>query len=256
MNLAPFGVHHNRHGVALLLVELPDAVDHGPVPLPRAVAHVNPRHVHAADRERLQLLEPARGGPDGAHELRPPGAPEPILLQLGLRHRIDLDRARIGSSRSNSGVLPRSTGQHPSSGSVAGDQHRVEIRRGGQGTDPEAGECGDRAPAGPAAGNRGGLEVEGGAAVVMVGDRSEVVGPRRRREEVQGLRHGVARQMLRSETGGLTKAGTFFFLWEREREAEITMAAEKVYFILFYFYYKKTLETSPRDGGDEERPTT
>ena len=95
MDLAALGVHHDGDGVALLVVEPADALDDGPVPRTGAVAHVDSRHVHAAHGQGLQLLETAGGRPDSAHELRPARAPEPILLQLGLRHRVHLDRPRV-----------------------------------------------------------------------------------------------------------------------------------------------------------------
>lgn len=65
------------------------------MPLPRPMTHVNPRHVHSPNCQRLQLLEPARGGPDSAYQLRAPRAAEPVLLQLRLRHRVDLDRGGV-----------------------------------------------------------------------------------------------------------------------------------------------------------------
>ena len=69
------------------------------MPLARAVAHVEPRHVHASLRERFQLLEPARGRPDRADQLRSPRAPESVLLQLRFRHGIDVYRCRVRGDR-------------------------------------------------------------------------------------------------------------------------------------------------------------
>lgn len=93
MNLTPFSVHHNGDGVSLVLVELPEALDDGAVPIAGAVAHVESRDVHAADGEGLELFEAVGGGADGADELGPPGAPESVLPELGLRDGIDLNGA-------------------------------------------------------------------------------------------------------------------------------------------------------------------
>lgn len=106
VNLTAFSVHHDGDGEALLVVQPPDAVDDLLVPLPRAVAHVDSRHVHASNGQGLQLLEPARGGPHRAHQLRPPRASEPVLLQLRLCHSVHLDGARIGG-RSRDAVVVR-----------------------------------------------------------------------------------------------------------------------------------------------------
>jgi len=59
-----------------VVVELPDAVDDVLVPLPGAVPHVEPCHVHALLRQDLQHLRAAAAGPDGADDLRPPCAAE------------------------------------------------------------------------------------------------------------------------------------------------------------------------------------
>ena len=94
VNFTSFGIHHDCDGVAFLFVEPPDALDDASVPVACAMAHVDSRHVHSSDGQRLQLFEPARGGTDRAHELRPPRAPEPVLLQLRLRHGVHLDGPR------------------------------------------------------------------------------------------------------------------------------------------------------------------
>lgn len=92
VDLAALGVHHHRYSVALFFVQLPHPPDHLTMPLVGTVAHVNPSHVHPPYRERLQLLLPARRRTYGAHELRPPRAPEAILLHLRLRHGVHIDR--------------------------------------------------------------------------------------------------------------------------------------------------------------------
>ena len=136
MNLTAFGVHHNGDGEAFLLVEPSHALDDRPVPLPRAVAHVDPRHVHSTDGQRLQVLEAARGGANGAHNLGPAGAAEAVLPQLRLRHRVHLDGAQIGG------------GGHGDAGAgsvVVGDDDlgggRAEVE-GGKAADVEEGEVG------------------------------------------------------------------------------------------------------------------
>lgn len=96
VNLTPFRIHHNRNRIPFLLVQPPHPLDNHLVPLPRPVTHIDPRHVHPAHRQRLQLLEPARGGPDGADKFRPPRAAEPVLLKLRFGHRVHLDRGRVG----------------------------------------------------------------------------------------------------------------------------------------------------------------
>ena len=90
VNLTTFSIHHDRNRESFLLVKPPNATDNIAVPVPSAVAHVEPRHVHASFCERFELLEPARGGPDGADQLRPPRASESVLFKLGFRHCIDV----------------------------------------------------------------------------------------------------------------------------------------------------------------------
>lgn len=180
MDLAPFRVHHYGDGVALLLVEPPDQLDDAAVPLPRAVAHVDPRHVHPAHRERLQLLRPARGGADGAHELRAPRAPEPVLLQLGLRHRVHLDGRRVAGGRGPRNHGPGPIVRHQDARGRRG--LRVAVGRGG--SDGEAGEGG-------CGGGGQGAECGGeGRPGVVVGFAQESHA-RRAGEQVEGLRrHG------------------------------------------------------------------
>lgn len=99
MNLATFSVHHDSNRESFLLVEPPDATDNTAVPIASAVTHVQPRDVHASLGERFQLLEPARRRSDRADQLRPPRAPESILLQLSFRNRIDVYPGRIRRNR-------------------------------------------------------------------------------------------------------------------------------------------------------------
>lgn len=141
MDLAPLGIHHDGDGKALLHVEAAHESNHVAVPLARAVAHVDPGHVHPAYGERLQLLELARRRPDRADELRPPRAAEPILLELSLRDGVDLDGA---------GLRGRSRGGEDGALAVVGD----EDRRGGA---EVGGEGGD----GAAGGGEGGAGEEG-----------------------------------------------------------------------------------------------
>lgn len=132
MNLAAFSVHHDGDGEALLVVQPSDAVDDLLVPLPRAVAHVDSRHVHASNGQGLQLLEPARGGAHCAHQLRPPRASEPVLLQLRLRHGVHLDGARIGG-RSNDAVVVRDEDFPGRGGAETGETAVAREEDGGRG---------------------------------------------------------------------------------------------------------------------------
>lgn len=127
MNLTSFRVHHYGDRVPLLLVEPPDTLDDAAVPLARTMAHVDPRHVHPADGQRLQLLRPTRRRADGAHELRAPRAPEPILLQLDLRHRIHLDGRHVAGGRGRR--VPSGGRRNRSSDPIVGHQD-VRSRRG------------------------------------------------------------------------------------------------------------------------------
>ena len=100
MDLAPLGVHHDRDGEPLLVVEPSHGADDPAVPLAVAVAHVDPRDVHAADGERLELGGAAGGGPNGADQLGAARTPEPILPQLRLRGGVHVDgRGRRGVGR-------------------------------------------------------------------------------------------------------------------------------------------------------------
>ena len=54
------------------------------VPITGTVAHVDAGDVHSANGQGLQLVESTGGGSDGAHQLGPSGAPEPVLFQLRL----------------------------------------------------------------------------------------------------------------------------------------------------------------------------
>lgn len=144
MNLAAFGVHHDGDGEALLVVEAADAVDDGLVPVPGAMAHVESGHVHASHGQGLQLLEPARGRPNCAHQLRPPRAAEAVLLQLRLRHGVHLDGGGIGGRGGGAVVVG-----HQHRGAEAGE---AASEREGRGRQVEAGGNG---------GGRRGEEVEG-----------------------------------------------------------------------------------------------
>jgi hypothetical protein len=83
VDLASLGVHHDGDGEPLLLVETPHGADDAAVPVSVAVAHVDARHVHPADGERLELGGAAGGRAHGADELGAARAPEPVLPQLG-----------------------------------------------------------------------------------------------------------------------------------------------------------------------------
>jgi hypothetical protein len=85
VDLAALGVHHDGDGEPLLLVETPHGADDAAVPVSVAVAHVDARHVHPADGERLELGGAAGGRAHGADELGAARATEPVLPQLGAR---------------------------------------------------------------------------------------------------------------------------------------------------------------------------
>ena len=127
-NLTPFNIHHDRNSKALLLIQSPHTLNNAAMPLTCTMAHVDTRHIHSTNCERLQLLEPTRGWANRAHKLRPPRASESVLLQVGFRHRIHIDRARIGWRRN---ILRGCRRKNPSL-TVIGDQHfggriRIEI---------------------------------------------------------------------------------------------------------------------------------
>ncbi|MFS8035188.1 hypothetical protein Hanom_Chr17g01590111 [Helianthus anomalus] len=94
MNLTTFSIHHDSNSIPFLLIQPPHFINHALVPLTCPMTHINPSHIHPPNSQRLQLLEPTCRRSDRAHQLRPPRAPEPVLLQLRLRHRIHLDRTR------------------------------------------------------------------------------------------------------------------------------------------------------------------
>ncbi|KAF5763177.1 hypothetical protein HanXRQr2_Chr15g0677271 [Helianthus annuus] len=91
MNLTPFSIHHNRNSIPFLLIQPPHFLNHTLMPLTCPMTHINPRHIHPPNRQRLQFLKPTRHRPDRTHHLRPPSAPEPVLLQLSLSNRIHLN---------------------------------------------------------------------------------------------------------------------------------------------------------------------
>nr|GLL41120.1 hypothetical protein Itr_chr12CG06210 [Ipomoea trifida] len=107
VDLAALSIHHNGDCKPLLLVQPPHPLDDHLVPLPRAVAHVDSSHIHPGDGQRLQLLKSARGGTNGAHELGPPGAPEAILLELGLRDRTSTEEDESRSDVEALAMEPR-----------------------------------------------------------------------------------------------------------------------------------------------------
>lgn len=143
VNLAAFSVHHDGNGEALLVVQPPDAVNNLLVPLPRAVAHVNSRHVHASNSQGLQLLEPASGGAHRAHQLRPPRAAESVLLKLRLRHGVHLDGARIGE-RGRDAVVVRDEDFRRGRGAEVGETTMAREEKGGRGEGCVGGNGGGR----------------------------------------------------------------------------------------------------------------
>jgi hypothetical protein len=150
VDLAPLGVHHDRDSEPLLIVELPHGADDPAVPRAVAVAHVDPRDVHAADGERLELGGGACGGPDGADELGAARAPEPVLPQLRLRGGVHVD-GRRGVCR-HQGHVDAVQG-----GGRVGERGEV----GGRGGKAVAAAAADEADLGGTRGFRRGREVEG-----------------------------------------------------------------------------------------------
>ncbi|MFS7973222.1 hypothetical protein Hanom_Chr09g00854111 [Helianthus anomalus] len=70
-------------------IQPPHFFNHALVPLTCPMTHINPRHIHPPNSQRLRLLETTCRRSDRAHQLRPPRAPEPVLLQLRLRQHIN-----------------------------------------------------------------------------------------------------------------------------------------------------------------------
>lgn len=136
MNLTPLRVHHDGNREPFLIIQPPHALDDPAVPLARAVAHVDPRDVHAPDGEGLQLLEPAGGGADGADELGAARAPEAILLQLRLRHGVDVDRAGVGR-RGRGGASAVVRGGEDRGAQIRGRGAADLFDRGGEGLESE-----------------------------------------------------------------------------------------------------------------------
>jgi hypothetical protein len=164
VDLAALGVHHHGDREPFLVVEPPDSADDFAVPLAVAVAHVDPRDVHAADGERLELGGAAGGGAHGADELGAARAPEPVLPQLRLGGGVHDDGGR---GRGHGG------GRRP---------RHVDAVRGGR----RFGEGGE-------VGGRGGQAAALGAEVAR--DREAVGGGgrgfrRRRTREVEGAGSG------------------------------------------------------------------
>jgi hypothetical protein len=162
VDLAPLGVHHDRDGEPLLIVELPHGADDPAVPLAVAVAHVDPRDVHAADGESLELGGGACGGTDGADEFGAARAPEPVLPQLRLRGGVHVDGRRRVCRR----------------------QGHVDAVRGG-GRVGERGEVGGRGGKAVAAAAAAEADLGGERGVVGGGTRGF-----RRGREVEGVRGG------------------------------------------------------------------
>lgn len=137
MDLAALGVHHDGDGEALLVVEAAHGSDDAPVPLLGAVAHVDAGDVHPADGEGLELLRGARGGPDGADQLGAARAAEAVLLQLRLRHRVDVDARRGGGGGDGGGGAV--VGGGAAEERAAGEGGEAEAEAGGGWTEEERG---------------------------------------------------------------------------------------------------------------------
>ena len=85
MNFAPFSVHHNTYSESFHFIQPPNPLDHRPVPLTRAVAHVETRDVHATRGKRFEIVEAAfwrdlsctRASSSASSSARSPSAPPP-----------------------------------------------------------------------------------------------------------------------------------------------------------------------------------
>lgn len=84
VDFTALSVHHDGNGIAFLFVEPANVLDDLAVPITGTVAHVDAGDVHSANGQGLQLVESTGGGSDGAHQLGPSGAPEPVLFELRL----------------------------------------------------------------------------------------------------------------------------------------------------------------------------
>lgn len=133
MNLAALSVHHHSHSKPFLLVEPADLTDNLPMPLMGAVAHVNPRDVHPANSKRLDLLWGAGGRPDGAHQLRPPSAPEPVFLELRLSDCVYVDGRRRGTAKEDDAKIGGGGNSRADGESVQGKRAWKEAAEGGDG---------------------------------------------------------------------------------------------------------------------------
>ncbi|KAL0914300.1 hypothetical protein M5K25_014635 [Dendrobium thyrsiflorum] len=94
VDLAPLGVHHDCDSEPLLLIKPPHLANDLSVPFVRAVAHVHPRNVHSTDGQSFQLLRAASSWADRTNQLRPPRAPESVLLELCLGDCVYVNRRR------------------------------------------------------------------------------------------------------------------------------------------------------------------
>ena len=129
VNLTALSIHHNGDSIPLILIQLPQALNHVPMPVARAVAHVEPRDVHAAGGEGLELVGAGGGGADGADELGAARAAESILPELGFGDGVDLDGGGGGVVGGGGGA-------------VGGDEDGGGLIGGGGGFDGEGGEGG------------------------------------------------------------------------------------------------------------------
>ena len=179
VDFTALSVHHDGNGVAFLIVEPANKLDDLAVPITGTVAHVDAGDVHSANGQGLQLVESTGGGSDGAHQLSPSGAPEPVLFELRLSDGVHFD----GTRRHRVLLLTRYYGAF----AVIGDKEWrrwVEIWGGGGGSDWDKREA-------AIVGGGGFREVRIALFGVGVGGESEV-GCGCMVEEVERLRHGVS----------------------------------------------------------------
>lgn len=126
------------------------------MPIMRPVTHIDTGDIHPANSQSLNLLGRTRRRANRADQLRPPGAPEPVLLHLRLRDGVHVDRGR----REAGAVVGREEGGSIQRG-AADLEAEAAVREAEEGGDAEVGGEGGGGDLGEGAGGgSGGEELE------------------------------------------------------------------------------------------------